>query len=411
MSISLIDDKFECGMTRSLAIILIVIVLDSMGIGLVMPILPTLLNEFMPKEQVAAHYGVLLALYALMQVVFAPLLGRLSDRFGRRPVLLVSLAGAAIDYAIMAAAPVPWVLYVGRIVSGITGATGAIAASTIADTMAEDDRAHGFGLMGACFGGGMIAGPVIGGLLGGVSIHAPFVAGAALNGLGFLLACIFLTETRHRKGEITAAPSSPGLFAAFRLDGALKGLATLIVVFFVIQLIGQAPAALWVIYGEDRFHWNTTTVGLSLAAFGAAHALFQAFVTGPLSARLGERCALILGMAADGCGFLLLAFATQGWMVLPILVLLAAGGVGMPALQAMLSNATSGDRQGALQGTLTSLTNLTSIVGPLGFTALYTVTASSWNGWPWVAAAALYLVCLPILRKSVTTADLAQTHR
>ena len=139
-------------------------------------------------------------------------------------------------------------------------------------------------------------------------------------------------------------------------------------------------------------------VGLSLAAFGATHALFQAFVTGPLSARLGERRTLLVGMVADGCGFLLLAFATQGWMVLPILFLLAAGGVGMPALQAMLSNATSEDKQGALQGTLTSLTNLTSIIGPLGFTALYGVTASSWNGVVWVLGAALYLVCLPALR-------------
>lgn len=384
-------------MAKSLIIVLIVVALDAMGLGLIMPVLPTLLHEFVPSGQVAVHYGVLLALYALMQVFFAPLLGKLSDRNGRRPILLVSLGGAATDYAIMASAPVLGVLYIGRIVSGITGATGAIAASTIADTTKENERARCFGLMGACYGGGMIAGPVVGGLLGSVSVHAPFVAGAVLNGLGFLLAYIFLAETRHRRDE-AAASASINPLAAFRLDSTLKGLAALLAVFFVIQLIGQAPAALWVIYGKDRFDWDITMVGLSLAAFGATHALFQAFVTGPLSARLGERRTLLVGMVADGCGFLLLAFATQGWMVLPILFLLAAGGVGMPALQAMLSNATSEDKQGALQGTLTSLTNLTSIIGPLGFTALYGVTASSWNGVVWVLGAALYLVCLPALR-------------
>ncbi|ENI4003271.1 MFS transporter, partial [Pseudomonas aeruginosa] len=177
----------------------------------------------------------------------------------------------------------------------------------------------------------------------------------------------------------------------------------LFAVFFIIQLIGQVPAALWVIYGEDRFQWNTATVGLSLAAFGATHAIFQAFVTGPLSSRLGERRTLLFGMAADATGFVLLAFATQGWMVFPILLLLAAGGVGMPALQAMLSNNVSSNKQGALQGTLTSLTNLSSIAGPLGFTALYSATAGAWNGWVWIVGAILYLICLPILRRPFAT--------
>lgn len=383
-------------MNRSLAVALAVVALDAMGLGIVMPVLPALLRELVPSHEVAGHYGVLLSLYALMQVFFAPLIGRLSDRHGRRPVLLASLAGAAIDYAIMAAAPVLWVLYIGRIVAGITGATGAVAASTIADATREDERARWFGFMGACFGGGMIAGPALGGLMGGISAHAPFMAAAFLNGVGFLLACIFLTESRRARSE-AEKPASINPLAAFRLDGPLQGLVALIGVFFTVQLIGQVPAALWVIYGEDRFHWETVTVGLSLAAFGAVHALFQAFLTGPLSARLGERRTLFLGMMADGAGFLALAFATQGWMVLPILFLLAAGGVGMPALQAMLSRAVGDDAQGRLQGTLASLTNLTSIIGPLGFTALYAQTAGSWNGWVWIAGAALYIACLPAL--------------
>ncbi len=390
---------------RSSAIIALLIVgLDAMGLGLIMPVLPTLLRELVPAEQVAGHYGALLSLYALMQVVFAPMLGQLSDSYGRRPVLLASLAGAAVDYTIMASAPVLWVLYIGRLVSGVTGATGAVAASTIADSTGEGSRARWFGYMGACYGAGMIAGPALGGMLGGFSVHAPFFAAALLNGIAFLLAWIFLKETRsgHENAE---KPVRLEPFVVFRRDDALRGLTALLAVFFIIQLIGQVPGALWVIYGEDRFQWDTTAIGLSLAAYGAAHAIFQAFLTGPLSNRLGEKRTLLLGMAADATGFVMLAFATQGSMVLPILFLLAAGGIGMPALQAMLSRNVSSDKQGALQGTLTSLTNLSSIAGPLAFTALYAATTGTWNGWVWVVGAALYAICLPMLRRSFATAS------
>lgn len=379
-------------------IALMVVTLDAMGLGLVMPVLPTLLREFVPSAQVAGHYGTLLALYALMQVFFAPLLGRLSDRYGRRPVLLVSLAGAAIDYMVMAAAPVLWVLYVGRVISGVTGATGAVAASSIADTTPEGERARWFGYLGACYGVGMIAGPAIGGALGGVSAHAPFMVAALLNGTGFLLARVLLNKAQPTQNDVKT-PIRINLFDGFRFDGSLRALMMLFGVFFILQLIGQVPASLWVLYGEDRFHWDTAAVGLSLAAFGTVHALFQAFITGPLSSRLGERRTLLLGMAADGSGFVLMAFATQGWMVFPILSLLAAGGVAMPALQAMLSKAVPDERQGALQGTLTSLTNMSAIIGPLGFTMLYTVTAEVWSGWVWIVGAVLYVMCLPALRR------------
>ncbi len=164
-----------------------------------MPVVPALLNEFVPTEQTAFHYGVFLSLYAFMQVFCAPVLGRLSDRYGRRIILLVSFLGATIDYSIMAAAPVLWVLYIGRIISGVTGATGAIAASIIADTTKQEERARWFGFMGACFGAGMIAGPAIGGVLGDISVHAPFVAGALLNAIAFCLVAFLLPRRRHNR--------------------------------------------------------------------------------------------------------------------------------------------------------------------------------------------------------------------
>jgi len=383
---------------RSLAAALSVVILDAMGIGLVMPVLPALLREHVQPAEMPGHYGVLLSLYALMQVCFAPLLGRLSDRHGRRAVLLISLAGSAIDYAIMAAAPTLWVLYIGRLVSGITGATGAVAAAVIADTTREEERARWFGLMSAGFGVGIIAGPAIGGMLGERIAHAPFIAAALLNGAAFLFACFALAESK-RGGSAAEMPASLGLLAGLRQSGALHSVAPLLYVFFLIQLIGQVPGALWVIYGEDRFQWDTAMAGLSLAAFGAMHVLVQALVTGRLASWLGERPTLFLGMAADAAGFVLLAFATQGWMVWPIIALLASGGVGMPALQAMLSRTVGDDRQGALQGLLASLTNLTSVIGPLGFTMLYAATSGLWSGCVWVVGALLYLACLPALRR------------
>ena len=204
-----------------------------------------------------------------------------------------------------------------------------------------------------------------------------------------------------------ARPESPVRikpFVLLRLDDALRGLGALFAVFFIIQLIGQVPAALWVIYGEDRFQWNTATVGLSLAAFGVTHAIFQAFVTGPLSSRLGERRTLLFGMAADATGFVLLAFATQGWMVFPILLLLAAGGVGMPALQAMLSKNVSSNKQGALQGTLTSLTNLSSIVRTR-LASQHSILPPPGHGTVGfgLSARSSYLICLPILRRPFAT--------
>ncbi len=176
--------------------------------------------------------------------------------------------------------------------------------------------------------------------------------------------------------------------------------AALMAVFFIMQLVGQVPAALWVIFGEDRFHWDATTIGISLAAFGILHSLARAMITGPVAARLGERRALMLGMIADGTGYILLAFATRGWMAFPIMVLLASGGIGMPALQAMLSVQVDEERQGQLQGSLAALTSLTSIVGPL-FTAIYAASITTWNGWAWIAGAALYLLCLPALRRGL----------
>ncbi|HEY9269606.1 Tet(A)/Tet(B)/Tet(C) family tetracycline efflux MFS transporter [Achromobacter sp.] len=385
-------------------VILGTVALDAVGIGLVMPVLPGLLRGLVHSEDIAGHYGALLAAYALMQFLCAPALGALSDRYGRRPILLLSLAGAAIDYLIMATAPTLLVLYLGRLVAGITGATGAVAGACIADVTKEGERARYFGLMSACFGVGMIAGPVIGGLLGGISPQLPFLAAAILNGLNFLMACFLLPEShRGERRPLSLKALMPA--ASFLWARGKTAVIALMAVFFLMQFVGQVPATLWVIYGEDRYQWDAATVGLSLAAFGALHALVQALATGPATARLGEKRTLLLGMAADALGYVLLAFATRGWMAFPIMVLLASGGIGMPALQAMLSAQVEQERQGQLQGALAALSSLSAIVGPLAITALYAATLNVWKGWAWIAGAGLYFACLPALRRGTSTGD------
>ncbi|MBQ9352814.1 MULTISPECIES: Tet(A)/Tet(B)/Tet(C) family tetracycline efflux MFS transporter [unclassified Phyllobacterium] len=382
---------------KSLIVILTTVTLDAVGVGMIMPVLPELLTGLTHADNVAAHYGVLLALYALMQFLCAPLLGALSDRFGRRPVILVSLAGATLDYLVMASAMVLPLLYIGRVISGVTGATMSVASAAVADITPEDGRAQRFGMIGACFGLGFIAGPLLGGIAGGFGIHYPFLLAMALNGVNFLLALFFLPETgKGVKTPLAIQNFNP--LGGFRWATGIKSLTPLIVVFTLMQLVGQVPAALWIIYTQDRFAWSVSTVGLSLAAFGLCHALVQGLLTGPITEKLGERRTLILGMGMDGIGYVLMAFASGSWMVLPILVFLSMGGIASPALQSIITRQVDETRLGEVQGILASATSLTGIIGPVAFSAIYAATRTDWSGLVWISGAMLYIPCVPLLR-------------
>jgi DHA1 family tetracycline resistance protein-like MFS transporter len=381
-------------------VILFTVLLDAIGVGLIMPILPGLLHSLADSDiAVSRNYGALAAVYALMQFLFSPILGALSDRFGRRPVLLASLAGAAVDYLVMAAAPNLSLLYVGRVLAGITGANMAVATAYLTDVTPEAERAGRFGQMGAALGVGFIAGPLIGGLLGALHLRAPFLAAAAMNGLNLLLAYFVLPESRERHSGPREKRNMNAFAALHRLRGT-PSLIPLVGVYAVIMLASQAPATLWIIYGEDRFAWTATIAGASLAAFGACHALSQAFAIGPLVARLGERSALSIGLAADSLGLVLMAIATRGWMPFAILPLFAVGGITMPSLQAMLARQIADSRQGELQGTLTSIASLIGVGGPLAATWLYAASQRTWPGLVWAIGAALYLMVLPLLFNS-----------
>lgn len=378
-------------------LILATVTLDAIGAGLIAPILPQLLKSFGLERSLALHVGALTAIYALMQFVCAPALGALSDRFGRRPVLLVSLIGSALDYLLMACAPWLSLLYLGRVVSGISGASASVAGAYIADISDESQRAQRFGLMGACFGLGFIAGPVVGGLLGAMWLRAPFVAAAALAAINFTLAWFVLPEPeRQRSTSIAWRELVP--WTALRELSRLPSVSPLLWIYVAMQLAGQVPGTLWALYGNDRFGWNATSIGLSLAAFGILHALFQAVVTGHATRLLGAPRTVLAGMLADAAGYVAFGFARSNVAVAPGLVFAAAGGIGAPAVQSMASAETREDRQGALQGVLASLASLAAVIGPLLYGAIYVVSAGHWTGWVWIAGAALYLLCIPSLR-------------
>ncbi|MDP9964032.1 DHA1 family tetracycline resistance protein-like MFS transporter [Variovorax paradoxus] len=394
--------SFSAGGRHAHAVILAIVTLDAIGISLVMPIVPSLLREVGHTGELGWHFGAFLSLYALMQFICAPVLGALSDRFGRRPVLLISVLGAAIDALFMAFAPSLWLLFVGRAIAGMTGASMAVASAAIADLTPEHQRARWFGRMGACFGLGFIAGPAIGGALGDHGVRLPFVAAAVLNGVAFLVGLLVLRESRPP--ALASRPFDRGVLhplAPLRWAASFPALLPVLGVFLVLVLVGEVAGTTWVLYGEDRYAWNGTMVGLSLAVFGLLHAVVQGFVAGPLVERLGERAAIAIGTVADGTGYALIAFATQGWMVLALLPFLCLGGICAPALQSTLSARVGEAEQGRLQGVLASMTSLAAVLGPLLISPLYFAFRVRFPGIVWLAGAVLYLLCLPVmLRKA-----------
>jgi DHA1 family tetracycline resistance protein-like MFS transporter len=312
-------------MNKPLIVILAAVLLDAVGIGLIFPILPALLRDVGHLTEVATVLGLMLALYSACQFLFSPVLGVLSDRFGRRPVLLISLAGAAIDYLIMAFAPQLWMLVLGRAVSGVTSANMAVATAYITDISTEEERAKRFGLFHAMFGIGFIIGPVLGGILGDFWVRAPFIAAALLNAINFSLALLILPESR--KGEPGAKMDLDALNPFKPLAWALTfaALIPMMAIFFIMNFVGTMYGTIWALFSEDSFQWSGLMIGLSLGAFGVCHAGAQAFLTGPAVAKLGERWALIVGMACELTALLILGIATQGMGLVRVGTIVCAG--------------------------------------------------------------------------------------
>ena len=378
-------------MTKSLIVIFSAIMLDAVGIGLIFPILPALLAEVTHAGNVAPYIGIMTALYAAVQFVFAPVLGSLSDRIGRRPVLLISLAGAAINYRFLAFAGSLWMLLVGRAIAGLTSANLSVATAYITDISPQDQRARRFGLMNAMFGVGFIVGPVLGGTLGDHWLRLPFIAAAVLNGVNLLIALIMLPESRtpsHEPVSLKALNPLKPLGWAFQV----KSLWPLILIFLLFSATGEAYGTCWALWGSDTFGWNGMMIGLSLGAFGVCQTLAQAFLPGPAVKLLGERAAILVGVAGSCLALTVMAFATEGWVIFAIMPVFALGGLGVPALQAMATREVDDSQQGQFQGVLASALSLASIIAPLGFSSFYALVRGSWPGAVWLSVVAVYAV-------------------
>jgi DHA1 family tetracycline resistance protein-like MFS transporter len=383
-------------MNKPLIVIYTAVALDAAGIGLIFPILPRLLEDVTQVDNVAPYLGLMTALYAAMQFLFAPVLGALSDNLGRRPVLLISLAGAAIDYVVMAFAPQLWILLAGRAVAGLTSANISVATAYITDISREDMRARRFGLFNAMFGIGFIIGPVFGGMLGDYWVRLPFIAAAMLNACNLLLALFALPETRtptrQRLKFVELNPLRP-----LRRVCSMRGLLPIVVVYFILSGAGEAYGTCWALWGFDTFRWNGLWIGLSLGAFGVCQMLAQALLPGPATSLLGERWAVVAGIACSCTALAALAFASQDWMVFAIMPVFALAGIGTPAFQALATRQVAPARQGQLQGVLASAVSLASIIAPLAFSTFYFVVQKHWPGAIWLSVAVVSATAIPFV--------------
>lgn len=362
-----------------LGFILVTLFLDILGIGLIVPILPRLLASFLDDDTVRAapYLGWFIAVYALMQFVFSPILGSLSDRFGRRTVLLTSLFGSGVDYLLLAFAPSLGWLFLGRVIAGLTGASIGTATAYIADVSPPEKRAQNFGFVGMAFGLGFIAGPALGGILGGTSLRLPFFVAAGLTVINALWGYFVLPESlepENRRAFSWSRANPIGAMVALGKYPVVLGLTTTV---FFLNLAQRGLESNWVLYTQFRYHWGVAATGASLAVVGLGAAIVQGGLVRRIIPALGERRALVVGILIGAFAFALYGLAPQGWMIFVILPFSSLGAIVGPSVQGLLSKAVPANEQGMLQGGLASLNSVTTMVGAPIATGLFAFFISS----------------------------------
>jgi len=393
-------------MNRKSAIlfVLLTVVIDAMGIGLIMPVMPDLIRELLGKTlaEAAVWGGVLTASFAIMQFLFSPAIGNMSDRYGRKPVLLISLFIVGIDYVIMGFTGSIWVLLIGRIVAGIASATQSTASAFIADISDPKEKAQNFGLIGAAFGVGFVLGPMLGGLLSEFGSRAPFFAAAFLAFANFAFGAIVLSETVTDKIRRALDWARMNPFRALKNVGSLPGGRALLLIFFIHQLAFYCYPSVWAFYTIEKFDWTPFDVGLSLGAFGITLFIVQGFLIRVIIPRIGEWNALGIGLTVSIIADFLIAFIWQGWMVYAVIGIMSLSFLATPSLQGIISKSTPDDAQGELQGVLTSVGAVSTIIGPLLMTGIFGYFASKhapiyFPGAPFALAGVLDILSILIL--------------
>lgn len=356
----------------SLGFIFVTLFLDIMGIGLIVPVLPKLIEHFAGGEAAAARtFGLMVALYAAMQFLFAPVLGSLSDKYGRRAVILISLTGSGIDNLLLAFAPSLSWLFIGRLIAGLTAANITAVTAYIADISPPEKRAQNFGVVGMAFGLGFIAGPLLGGLLGNIGLRLPFLVVAGITLINALYGFFVLPESlkSENRREFSWVQANPiGSLTGLGRYPLVLGLAGITVLSGLAQ---NAVQSIWVLYTSHRFGWDAGDVGISLAVVGLSAAIVQGGLTGRIVPKIGERHAIVYGLGISFIANTLYGLANQGWMMYVIPFLGALGFIAGPSTQALISKTVKPNEQGSTQGAITSLLSLTGVIGPLIATSVF----------------------------------------
>ncbi len=405
-SAALEGDTVQEATRPALFFVLLTTMIDSMGISLILPVMPALLREVsdISLADAAIYGGVLTTVFALMQFTCGPIIGALSDRFGRRPVLLVSLFVMALDYLVMALAHAYWLLFIGRVVGGITASTQPVVSAFMADTSKPEERAARFGIVGAAFGVGFVLGPPIGGFLGDLDTRAPFYAAAALIAANLVLGWFVMPETVTDDTRRPFEWRRANPFGAFRHVIAVPQLRGLLLLFFLYNIAFTVYPTIWAFFTEARFGWDARMIGLSLGAFGISIAIVQGGLIRVILRLLGDWGTLIYGLCFNCLAFLVLAFIQSGTLALLFTPMTALGAVVTPAVQGIMSQQTSADSQGELQGVLTSTAALAMVISPLIMAQIFATFADEGApivlpGAPFLLSAALMVVCFLVLRR------------
>ena len=382
--------------TAAIAFILVTALLDVMSMGIVIPVLPQLIEQLTGSSSEASLWnGLFVALWAAMQFLCSPVIGSLSDRYGRRPVILLSVAGLTLDYLLMALAPTLWWLALGRILAGVTSSSFTSAFAYMADITPPESRARGYGLIGAAFSAGFVAGPLLGGVLGEISLRAPFWAAAGLSGLAFLYGLIVLPESLAPDKRMAFHWTRANPFGALRLLRSHPELSSLAVVNFLLYFAHHLFSAVFVLYAGDRYGWGAWQVGTLLALVGLMDMGVQGVLVGPVVKRLGDRGTMVVGLAFGAVGVAAMGLAPTGWLFVAAMFPNALWGLAMPTIQSLMTQRVSESEQGQLQGANNSVGSIAGIASPLFFGWVYALSAGAHPALPFIGSA--FLIAAAVL--------------